>query len=55
MGGYVPAERIAQLLAKLAARTEDDGRHKIGFKHNVQALKREIARLRRQEARDGQA
>ena len=38
------AERIAELQAKLAGRMQG-GNPKPGFKRNVQAIKREIARL----------
>jgi hypothetical protein len=38
-------ERLAQLRAMIAARTDSDGKAKLGYGANVSAVRREIARL----------
>lgn len=41
----VPEKRITELTARLAGRTNAEGKPMKGYKRNVEALKAEIARL----------
>jgi hypothetical protein len=40
-----PVARLGLLRTMVAARSDGDGRPKLGYGHNVEAVKREIARL----------
>ena len=40
-----PTVRLSLLRAMVAARSDGEGKPKLGYGHNVEAVKREIARL----------